>query len=80
VDASIDSLLSVRVMRSRLLMDVRIVFEDEESYDHAINEAKAEALSEAAADWQAMQRTDDHMLAQWLRARSEATDPKGVTL
>ena len=30
----------------------------------------AAALDEAAAEWREIQRTDDHLLAQWLRARS----------
>ena len=33
-------------------------------------EAKAEALEEAASEWRATQRTNDHLLAQWLRARA----------
>lgn len=59
-------------------MTVRIIFEDEAAYDHAISEAKAEALDQAAAAWRAMQRTDDHLLAQWLRARAAEIREAGV--
>ena len=31
----------------------------------------AAALDEAAAEWREIQRTDDHLLAQWLRARAD---------
>lgn len=42
----------------------------------AAAQAKAEALREAAADWRGLQRTDDHLLAQWLRARAATIEGK----
>ncbi len=71
MDARRDSLFPMHGMRGGLLMAVRIVFEDEAAYDLAIREAKAEALRAAATAWRSMQRTDDHLLAQWLSARAD---------
>lgn len=60
--------------------DVRIVFEDETAYDHAIREAKADALRGAASEalvhdqssWlRYVKETDRAIIEQWLVTLAE---------